>query len=116
MDAATRRQLAGIRTIDFTTIGRRSGRPSRIEIWWFHFEDRFIITGRPGRRDWFANARANPRIVIHAEGDDHPATAEVITEPGFRRRMITTTKQHWYSSQAELERMIAAAPMIEVRF
>jgi deazaflavin-dependent oxidoreductase (nitroreductase family) len=114
MDQATRDRLAQIRTIDLTTIGRRSGQPSRIEIWWFRFEDRFIITGRPGKRDWFANVRVNPDVIIHADGDDFPGKASVVTDQEFRRRMITTTKRNWYSSQEELDRMIRTAPMIEV--
>ena len=43
--------LASHRTIDLTTFGRRSGLPRRIEIWWFQVDDRFVITGTPGRRD-----------------------------------------------------------------
>jgi hypothetical protein len=62
--------LAAVRTIEITTTGRRSGRPARVEIWWFHFENRFIITGTPGRRDWLANLEADPRIVVHALGRD----------------------------------------------
>ena len=54
-------ELAAYRTIDLTTVGRRSGRESRIEIWWFLVDGRFFITGTPGARDWYANVTFDPK-------------------------------------------------------
>ncbi len=108
-------RLAQTMTIDLTTIGRRSGRPSRIEIWWFHIEDRFIITGTPGRRDWFANILADPSVTIHAPFGDYPGRAEIVTEAAFRRRVFTDPGIGWYRTQAELDRLVESAPMIEIR-
>ena len=59
--------LAAQRTIDLTTVGRKSGEPRRIEIWWFHVDGRFIISGTPGRRHWLANILVNPDVVIHVD-------------------------------------------------
>ena len=50
------------RTIDITTYGARSGEPRRIEIWFHYVEGRWYLTGSPGRRDWYANLRADPRL------------------------------------------------------
>lgn len=107
-------QLAGYRTIDLTTTGRRSGRPARIEIWWFHIDGRFIITGTPGPRDWYANALADPAVVIHTPSGDHAATAVPVTDAAMRRRIMEDPATRWYRSQEELERLVATAPMIEV--
>ncbi|MEX2322330.1 MAG: nitroreductase/quinone reductase family protein [Acidimicrobiia bacterium] len=71
-------RLAALRTIDLTTYGRRSGLPRRIEIWWFHVDGRFIVTGTPGKRDWLANVTARPEVIIHAGGMDTPATVRPI--------------------------------------
>lgn len=106
--------LASQLTIDITTRGRRSRRPARIEIWWFRFEDRFIITGTPGPRDWFANIKADPRMTVHATGVDLAATATVIEDDGFRRRFFSAPEHSWYKDQAGLERLVADAPMIEL--
>ncbi len=107
-------ELARYRTIDFTTTGRRSGRPARIEIWWFHVDDRFIITGTPGRRDWLANVKADPCGIVQGPLGDHPGTAVEITDPDFRRRVFTDPEIGWYRTQSELERLVAEAPMIEI--
>ncbi len=71
LDENTTARLAETRTVYITTWGRRSGRPSRIEIWWFRFEGRFVITGVPGRRHWLASLAADPSIVVHDHGQDH---------------------------------------------
>jgi deazaflavin-dependent oxidoreductase (nitroreductase family) len=111
-------RLAAVRTVEITTVGRRSRRPARIEIWWFHFEDRFVITGTPGRRDWLANVRADPRIVVHALGHDHQATTSFVEDLAFRRRFFAQSNPevHWYTTQAGLADLVSTAPMIEVRF
>jgi deazaflavin-dependent oxidoreductase (nitroreductase family) len=109
-------RLASQRTIDLTTFGRRSGLPQRIEIWWFHVDDRFVITGTPGRRDWFANVSARPEVIIHVDGLDLPATVRTIDDPAFRLRVFTHPGVTWYRTQAELDELVNEAPMVEVLF
>lgn len=106
--------LGRVRTIDVTTVGRRSGRPVRIEIWWFRFEGRFIITGTPGRRDWYANVLAEPRMTVHVGAVDRSATATPIDDVDFRRRFFTADHTSWYADQVDLKRLVSEAPMIEL--
>ncbi len=108
-------ELARYLSIDLTTIGRRSGRRSRVEIWWFHVDGRFIITGTPGRRDWYANVVANPEVVIHVAGWDLPALAHPVRDPEVRTGVFDMPSTRWYSTQAQRQRLIDDAPMIEVR-
>lgn len=109
-------RLARTRTVDLTTIGRRSGEPRTVEIWWFHVGGRFVITGTPGRRDWLANVRANPEIVISAPHGDFPATVAEIDDHDLKRRVFTDPQIGWYRTQDELDHLVVAAPMIEVTF
>lgn len=108
--------LASQRSIDLTTFGRRSGLPRRIEIWWFQVDDRFVITGTPGRRDWLANVNTRPEVVVHVDGRDLPATVRTITDRAFRLRVFTHPGVTWYRSQAELDELVDEAPMVEVLF
>ncbi len=116
MDEATRNRLARHRTVDMTTIGRQSGEPRTIEIWWFHFEGRFIVTGTPGRRHWLANLRADPRVVVEVADMRLEATAAEIADEAFRRRFFTASEPRWYRSQADLDRLVSEAPMVELEF
>ena len=107
--------LKTIETIDLTTTGRRSGERRTIEIWWFHVDGRFIITGTPGPRDWYANVLSDPEIKITTNGSTYRAIAVPIREPDQRRLVFTAPSTSWYTTQEELDTLVATAPMIEVQ-
>ncbi|GAA2479474.1 nitroreductase family deazaflavin-dependent oxidoreductase [Winogradskya humida] len=116
--------LAQDRVIDITTIGRRSGSPSRIEIWFHRVDGRYYITGTPGRpRDWYANLVANPAFTFHLKQSataDLPATARPVTDPGEREQVFTAllTPLHEITSRPghAPEFWIAGSPLVEVTF
>ena len=107
-------ELASTRTIELTTTGRTSGKPTRIEIWWFRVGGTFYITGTPGRRDWLANVLADPTIVVHAPAGDFPGRALPVADPDTRRAVLSDPQLQWYQTQAELDRLVADAPMIRL--
>ncbi len=63
--ASIEQALARDRVVDITTIGRSSGRPRRIEIWFEQLDGRYYLTGTPGARGWYANLLANPDFTFH---------------------------------------------------
>ena len=102
--------------IDITTIGRRSGTPRRIEIWFHNIDGRIIITGRPGPRNWLANLIANPEFTLHLKGDvqaDLPATARVITDLEGRDALMTARFRGRDTSD---EPPTEGRPFVEVSF
>jgi deazaflavin-dependent oxidoreductase (nitroreductase family) len=119
VDDAVRAALATDVVVDITTTGRRSGRPRRIEIWMIEVGDRWFITGTPGRRDWLANLRAEPRLTVHLKqsgaADLAARAAEVVDEP-TRREVLTHAAAAWYRSQDPLDVLVAESPMVEVVF
>jgi deazaflavin-dependent oxidoreductase (nitroreductase family) len=109
--------LNTIETVDITTIGRSSGTPRRIEIWMYAVADRYIITGTPGPRDWYANLLANPALTLHLpNGIDLDAIATPVSDQGIRRAVFTADKTWWYRSQTPLENLVATSPMVELSF
>lgn len=114
-----RDELADDPTIDITTIGRRTRQPRRIEIWMLDVDGRFFITGTPGARDWLANLRADPRLVVHLKRRAHvdlDAIAEPVTDEPTRRAVLEHLVATWYRTQTPLDDLVATAPMVEVRF
>jgi deazaflavin-dependent oxidoreductase (nitroreductase family) len=113
-----RDELADDPTVDITTTGRRSGQPRRIEIWMLDIDGRFFITGTPGRRDWLANLRADPRLVVHLKRarQDLDARAEAVSDPATRRGVLEHLSARWYRGQAPLAELVARSPMVEVTF
>ena len=83
---------------DVTTIGRRTGRPHRIEIWFGVLEDEVVlISGGGASADWYRNALASGSAVLHVAGVDVRVSASAITDPEERRRAgeLMAAKYPW---------------------
>ncbi len=116
MDAKIEQALVNDRTIDITTIGRKSGQSRRIEIWFHNLNGRLFISGLPGQRDWYANLVAHPEFTFHLKGSvqaDLAARAEPMTEESQRRPLLSAIIGHLDSPQ-DLEQWVAHSPLIEV--
>jgi deazaflavin-dependent oxidoreductase (nitroreductase family) len=103
------------RTVDITTTGRRSRSPQRIEIWTWIADGSVYLTGTPGRRDWYANLKANSELVLHVKRGlqlDLPARARLIEDAEERREIFPRL----LSGRYDLEAWIAGAPLAELEF
>ena len=79
------------RTIDITTTGARTGRPRRIEIWFYRAHGALYLTTTPARRDWYANIVANPELVLHLTHGvraDLRAVGTPVLDPVERERVF----------------------------
>lgn len=112
--------LTNDKVIDITTIGRKTGQPRRIEIWFRQVNGRVYITGTPGKRDWYANILQNPHFVFHLKEStqaDLPAQARPITNTAERREIFSAPVMAWYHSQVNsVNDLIQGSPLIEVIF
>ena len=87
-----------------TTIGRVSGRPHTIEIW-FALDGRtlYLLSGGGDRSDWVRNLRRHPEVTVRLgrrDAAEVPGTAHVV-EPGsdeddLARRLVTAKYQPTY--------------------
>jgi deazaflavin-dependent oxidoreductase (nitroreductase family) len=117
------------RTIDITTIGRRTGEPRRIEIVFYRLGDDYYLSGIPAptTRHWLANLAAHPEFTFHlkhAVVADLPATAMVIVDPVERRRVLALfgdqfnqrrgTDSEW--PEAVLDEWVAQSPLAKISF
>ena len=120
MDDRIEKALNRDNTIDITTIGRKSGRPQRIEIWFKQVNGRTYITGTPGPRDWYANMLANPHFTFHLKQSiraDLPARARPVLAEAERRQILADLVMAWYHGQvSSLEDLVAGSPLVEVLF
>jgi deazaflavin-dependent oxidoreductase (nitroreductase family) len=110
------RALARDRVIDITTIGRKTKRPRRIEIWFHNVDGQIYITGLPGRRSWYANLIANPEFTFHLKGStraDLPARATPIVDEARRRDVLSKILRK-LGSLPDLEAWMDNSPLVEV--
>lgn len=118
MEPDIARALQSDLTIDITTMGRRSGQPQRIEMWFHNVDGRIYITGLPGTRDWYANLLADPSFTFHLKESiaaDLPATARPITEPGEKRSVFEQLLPR-LGRIDRIDSWVARSPLIEVLF
>ena len=116
MDEKVKQALRQDRTIDITTIGRKTGLPHRLEIWFHNLDGRLYITGLPGHRDWYANLQANPDFTFHLKNRvqaDLPARARPIVDKLERRAVLARILQK-LDREAGLEEWVARSPLVEV--
>jgi deazaflavin-dependent oxidoreductase (nitroreductase family) len=118
LDERIQRALSRPHRIDITTTGRRTGRPRRIELVFHVIDGKVVISGSPGRRDWYANLLADPHITFHLKGPvraDLSAVARPITEPVERRQIMEEVARNWRVSD-RFEVYYRRSPLIEVLF
>jgi deazaflavin-dependent oxidoreductase (nitroreductase family) len=78
---ATWEHLAGEYVCHLTTIGRVSGLPRRIEIWFaIGGPTLYILSGGRDRADWVRNARRTPEVGIEIDGAAFRASARAVRD------------------------------------
>ncbi len=111
-----KRALERDRIIDITTIGRRTGLPRRIEIWFHRVDGSLYITGTPGRRDWYANLLQHPEFTFHLKASartDLPARAVPVVDDLPRREILGQILQNLGTGR-NLDAWVAGSPLVEV--
>ena len=120
MDKAIRNALAVDELIDITTIGRRSGKPRRIEIWFHFLNETIYLASRPAKRSWNANLLANPDFTFHFKQSlqrDVAAMARPITNPATKRTVFAQMREgELRMAHIDLEAWVAGSPLIQVEF
>jgi len=117
LDDRITRALSRGHTIDITTTGRRTGLARRIETVFHNIDGRIVLSGMPGRRSWYANLLADPRLTFHLKGAvkaDLPATATPILEPTDRTAVMARVAQNW--GRTDLDVMMERSPLVQVTF
>ncbi|GAA5142564.1 nitroreductase/quinone reductase family protein [Pseudonocardia adelaidensis] len=126
--AITPASRARERTIDITTVGARTGRPRRIEVWFYRVNGRIYLSTQPARRSWYANILRNPSFTFHLKHGvraDLPAIGTPVRDPQLReavfRSIIADLNQPWNPASIRqpvepLEEWMAGSPLVRVDF
>jgi len=109
------RALKNDLVIDITTIGRKTGIPRRLEIWFHNLDAELYLTGSPGKkRDWLANLIANPDFTFHLKQSlkaNIPAKAIPIFDEPSRREIITRLHEKM-DGERDLEEWVKGSPLV----
>jgi deazaflavin-dependent oxidoreductase (nitroreductase family) len=79
MDWAGIQEFAAKKVLYLTTIGRRTGLPRQIEIWFVVYRGRFYLFAETGEAAaWVKNIRRNPEVGVRIGERQIGATARVL--------------------------------------
>jgi deazaflavin-dependent oxidoreductase (nitroreductase family) len=68
--------------IHLTTVGRVSGRPHTIEIWFAqHGSTLYMLSGGANRSDWVRNLTRSPAATVSVGGREYSGMGRVVTDP-----------------------------------
>ena len=101
--------------IDITTIGRKTGKPRRLEIWFHNLDGELYLTGSPGKkRYWLANLISNPEFTFHLKQSlkaDIPAKATPILDEPSRREILAKIIEKLGGGR-DLEAWVESSPLV----
>jgi len=124
MDQSVKEAMDGGGIADITTIGRKTGQPRRIEIYFHYFDGEYYLTGRHGaKRDWEANIEANPEFTLHLKRGitaDVRVVGEPEPDPEERARILRRALIEGWDSpparvEASLHKWVDGSPFITFR-
>lgn len=125
MDASVKEAMDRGGIADITTIGRKSGQPRRLEIYFHQFDGHYYLTGRPSdrKRDWEANIEANADFTLHLKKGvtaDVPVHGEPEPDPDERARILRRALIESWDSPPEgvdrsLHKWVENSPFIRFR-
>jgi deazaflavin-dependent oxidoreductase (nitroreductase family) len=83
-----------------TTVGRRTGKPHTIEIWFGSDDGKtiYLLSGGGDRSDWVKNLQADPSVHVRIGDQEWDANARLVieeNEDGTARRMLASKYQAW---------------------
>ena len=100
-----------------TTIGRRTGRPHRIEIWFATKDGRvYLLSGGRERADWVRNLQANPRVTVELGDETHAGAARVLRAGAAEDRRARELLVDKYREGDELDEWGRTALPVVIEF
>ncbi len=119
MDEAALEGLADEEYCYLTTVGRVTGRPHTIEIWFaLHGTTAYLLAGGGDRSDWVRNVAADPQVRVRIADRTVDADARVVRdadEADRARRMVFEKYQGSYGGDLSGWRDTALPIALELR-
>ena len=79
--------FADLDCCDIVTIGRRTGKPHEIEMWFGVMDGAmYLISGNGETADWYLNMRARPLVTVKVGGIERVGRASPVTDVEERHR------------------------------
>lgn len=88
-----RKESSTIQYLYLTTVGRNSGLPREIEIWFVESKGKlYVLAEHFHKAQWLKNIQHNPRVRVRLGDESHEATARALDEQQDRASWETAQR------------------------
>jgi deazaflavin-dependent oxidoreductase (nitroreductase family) len=90
------RRLSGKKTLVLTHIGRKTGKPHTVTIWFVLDGDRFYIGTANVNRQWVRNVQKTPMVKLSMGDENFQGTARFLSDrTEHERAMAAIRRKYW---------------------
>ena len=80
-----------------TTIGWKSGKEHKIEIWFIVFNNKYYVMSENGRdADWVRNILSNPKVLVSINDETFEANARIV-DKGTDLKLVAEVSNRMYT-------------------
>lgn len=102
MTKAVREALEGVREIELTVTGRKTGRQITHPVWFVQEEESaFLVPITGSDSDWYKNVRQTPMVQVAANGTALSTTATPITDADRVNHVVEMFREKYGSEQVD---------------
>jgi deazaflavin-dependent oxidoreductase (nitroreductase family) len=95
-------RVASRRICRLTHIGRRSGRPFEVTVWFMVDGDRVYLSTMNMQRNWTRNVQATPRVTLRIGPEAFTGDASLVTEAAELARVTDLLRRKYWLSRLYL--------------
>jgi deazaflavin-dependent oxidoreductase (nitroreductase family) len=86
-------------TLELTTIGRKSGQPRTVTIWFVYGDRLYVQSGKDGKTDWYQNLLKTPAVTVKVGEREMQGQAQPVEDPAEAARVHDLFKQKYLSAR-----------------
>jgi deazaflavin-dependent oxidoreductase (nitroreductase family) len=108
------KKVAGKQTTTLTHIGRKTGTPHNVTIWFVLDNDKLYIGTANANRQWVRNVKQTPQVKLSMGGETFSGSARFLTDRAeHERAMSAIRRKYWmFRPIIELGRLLAATGLM----
>ena len=117
VEGSTLQVLARAPLVFLTTIGRTTGRPRTVELWFTYHQGFLYLLGHADAH-WVRNLTSNPRVTVEIDDTSFAGTASFDDENRalayrlFEAKYGAQQVAYWYRGRREDRRTVAITPVL----
>jgi deazaflavin-dependent oxidoreductase (nitroreductase family) len=117
VEASMLQTLSGTPLVFLTTIGRQTGQPRTVELWFVYDQGVIYLLGHAASH-WVRNLGIDPRVTLEIADTSFAGTAQFVDDKRamtyrlFEKKYGAQQVSYWYRGQGADRRTVAVTPVL----